>query len=54
MSAREKLNGAHLLGALLVASVLGGITESVVVFAVALAIIVWIALRRGDIRPSRQ
>ena len=50
MSAKNKLNGAHFLGALLVAGLIGGVTESWIVFLIALAGILVAGVVAGDIR----
>jgi hypothetical protein len=52
MSARRKLNGAYLAGALVVAWLVGLATGSATVFAVALAALVGVGLVAGDIRPG--
>lgn len=50
MSAKHKLNQAHVLGALLVAGVIGWVTGSWIVFGVALATLVLAGCHAGDIR----
>ena len=50
MSAKQKLNSAHLLGALLAAGLLGGVTESWPVFWIALVALVIAGIQAGDIR----
>ncbi len=54
MGARNKLNAAHLNGCLIVAGILGGLTSSWQVFAVALAILVMLDLYTGGIRPTKR
>ncbi len=50
MSAKHKLNSAHLLGALLVAGLVGGVTGSAGVFLIALAALLTAGYHAGDIR----
>jgi hypothetical protein len=50
MNAREKLNGAHVNGALLVAGLIGGLTGSWTIFGLALAGLVITKLIGADIR----
>ena len=50
MSAKHKLNAAHWLGALLVASLLGGLTGSWSVFLLALVALLVASWLAGDIR----
>ena len=50
MSAKNKLNGAHFLGALLVAGLLGVVTGSFAVFVVALIGLLIAGALAGDIR----
>ena len=52
MSARQKLNSAHLLGSLLLAGLLGAWAESWFVFAIAAGILLAAGLHDGGIRPS--
>jgi hypothetical protein len=54
MSAREKLNSASFLGALAVASLVGGLSQSWAVFFVALAGLLIAALLARDIRFKRK
>ena len=51
MSAREKLNSAYLIGAILPAAVLGWIAGSWTVFALVATAIVVFAMFSGGIRP---
>jgi hypothetical protein len=50
MSAKHKLNQAYLLGALIVAGVLGGVTGSWAVFFITLAALVALSYHAGEIR----
>ena len=50
MGAKQKLNSAHFLGALVVAGLVGGAAESFAVFAIALAGLLIAGLVSGDIR----
>ena len=50
MNARRKLNGAYFTGSLLLAALAGGLSQSWVVFALALAVLVVLNLNAGDIR----
>jgi len=50
MSAKNKLNGAHFLGALFVAGLIGGVTESWTVFLIALVGLLVAGVVAGDIR----
>jgi hypothetical protein len=50
MSARHKLNSAHLLGSFMAASLLGWLTQSIAVFAIALFALVLASCLAGEIR----
>ena len=50
MGARQKLNGAYVNGALVVAAVLGLMTGSWTIFIFAGAVLIGIAIYDGDIR----
>lgn len=50
VSAKRKLNSAHLLGSAFVAGLLGLVTNSVTVFLVALAVLLVAAYLAGDLR----
>ena len=50
MPAKEKLNAANFLGSLLVAALVGGLTNSWIVFAIALAALLIANIHAGDIR----
>ncbi len=50
MGARQKLNQAHLNGALVIAAVIGVATQSWTVFWIAAAIAAGSSLHSGDIR----
>lgn len=51
MNARQKLNHIHVVGALVLASVLGGLFQSMMVFLIASAAMIAGAIYVGDIRP---
>jgi hypothetical protein len=53
VGARQKLNSASILGSLLVAAVLGGVTNSWIVFIVAALILIALSCHQGDIRPGK-
>lgn len=50
MSAKHKLNSAHLLGSLVIAGAFGALTQSFVVFAIALTALFVAAYHAGHIR----
>jgi hypothetical protein len=50
MSAKHKLNSAHLMGSIIVSGLIGLVTESFGVFLVALAASLAAAYHAGDIR----
>jgi hypothetical protein len=50
MNARQKLNGGHVNGALLVAGLIGGLSGSWTIFCLALAGLVLTKFLGGDIR----
>jgi len=50
MGARSKLNGAFLNGSLLIAGMIGALTQSWIVFGLALAGLVIANLNSGEIR----
>lgn len=50
MGVREKLNGGYALGSVFLAAILAAITESGVVFLVALVILLVVNLASGEIR----
>jgi hypothetical protein len=52
LNARTKLNSAHILGSLLLASVAGGFTDSTTVFLGAAAVLIALAVHDGGIRTS--
>jgi len=54
MGARQKLNSGHVNGALVVAGLIGGLTGSWGLFAVALAGLLVSKLMGGDIRLTRR
>ena len=54
MNARQKLNIAHVNGALVIAGIVGLVTQSWFAFFLILAGGVLAALYLGNIRPSRQ
>lgn len=50
LGARQKLNSAHLTGSLIIAGVAGVITESFVVFLIALGVLIVCSINDGGIR----
>ena len=50
MGARQKLNNAHVIGALIVAGFLGLMTGSWTVFIIAGAVLIGVATYSGEIR----
>jgi len=50
IGAKQKLNAAHIGGALILAALAGAAAESFAVFVVALTVLVTVGLRTGDIR----
>lgn len=54
MGARRKLNSAAILGSLTVASVVGCVSHSWIVFILAALILLALSLHSGDIRPSKR
>ena len=52
MGARQKLNEAHVIGALIMASFLGLMTGSWTVFIIASAVLIGAATYNGAIRPQ--
>jgi hypothetical protein len=50
LTARHKLNSANVLGCLLIAGVVGGMTSSWTVFLITAIVLVALALNSGDIR----
>ena len=52
MGARQKLNSAHVNGALLMAGLVGLLLQSPIVFLIALAALVASAFMGGGIRPQ--
>ena len=52
MGARQKLNQAHVNGALIVAAVLGLMTGSWIIFFIASAMLIGAATYGGEIRPK--
>ena len=54
MSARGKLNSAHVNGALLVAGLIGGLTGSWTIFGLALGGLLLTKVLGGDIRSPRR
>lgn len=51
MTAKHKLNAAHINGALVIATVFGIASESFVVFLVVAAVLINGAMHDGSIRP---
>ena len=54
MNARRKLNRAYFAGSVLLAAAAGGLTQSMLVFIVALAVSVACNLYLGEIRLRRR
>ena len=54
MGARQDLNRIHALGSFGLAAIAGLITNSWLVFAVVMAILIAISLFTGEIRPRRR
>ncbi len=54
VGARQKLNSVAITGSLAVASVLGCMTNSAVVFVIAAVILLGLSLHSGDIRPGKR
>ena len=54
MGARQKLNDAHVIGAIIVAGVLGLMTCSWTVFIIASAVLIGAAILGGDIRLHKR
>ena len=54
MSARTKLNGAYFIGCVVLAAIVGGLTQSWAVFFIALVVLILGSLMAGDIRPGRR
>jgi hypothetical protein len=50
-TARHKLNGAYLLGALLIAGLVGAMFESWMVFMIAAGVLIVNSVHDGNIRP---
>ena len=50
-TARHKLNGAYLLGALLIAGLAGAMFESWMVFMIAAGVLIVTSIHDGNIRP---
>jgi hypothetical protein len=50
LSAKHKLNSAHFVGALVIAGLMGGMTESWTVFSIALAGLLVADVLSGSIR----
>jgi hypothetical protein len=51
MGARQKLNAAYVQGGLIVAAIVGALTQSWIVFAAAAVILIGLGLHGGEIRP---
>ena len=50
MGARHKLNQTHILGAIGMAALVGGLTQSWAVFAIAAIVLIGAAIYVGDVR----
>ncbi|HBN76086.1 MAG TPA: hypothetical protein DD473_09750 [Planctomycetaceae bacterium] len=53
MSARHKLNAAYLHGSLIIAGIVGGISQSYLVFGFTFAVLLIGNIQCGDIRLNR-
>lgn len=53
MGARQKLNTVSVLGILVIASILGCVSHSWLVFIVAAVVLLVLGCCSGDIRPSK-
>ncbi|MFO1065514.1 MAG: hypothetical protein U0892_16745 [Pirellulales bacterium] len=53
MNARKKLNTAHVNGAIIFAVLAAWFNDSWIVFVIALAVIIGLAIYSGDIRAAR-
>ncbi len=53
MGAREKLNSAYIGGSLLIAAIVGAVTDSWFVFMLTAAILLALNVHSGDIRPRK-
>ena len=53
MGAREKLNKHHVVGALSVAAIVGGLAGSWLVFATVAAVLIAGSIYSGEIRPDK-
>jgi len=54
MAARQKLNSGYVGGCILVAALIGWLTESSLIFLLALIVLVSLNVYSGDIRSSRR
>ena len=52
MGARQRLNGLYLTGAFFVAAIMGGVSQSWVVFVIVACVLIGAMLVGGDIRPT--
>lgn len=50
MNARKKLNAAYVTGAVVMASIIGAITQSWIVFVISTAVLTMLSLHAGEIR----
>ena len=53
LGARQKLNQHHVVGALGMAAIVGGLASSWLVFAVLAAVLIAGSIYAGDIRPDK-
>ncbi len=53
MNARQKLNKHHIVGALGVAAIIGGLAGSWLVFAAVAAVLMASSIYAGEIRPDK-
>lgn len=54
MGARQKLNSAAILGSLCLAGILGCVTNSWIVFIIAVLILIGLSCYSGDIRGGKR
>jgi hypothetical protein len=53
MGARQKLNGSYFLSSLVLASLVGGLTESWLILMLALLVLLGVSVNNGDIRLGK-
>ena len=52
MGARQQLNSFYVTVAIIIAAIIGGVTESWTIFLIAVAVLISMMLHSGDIRPD--